>query len=434
MTTVWRRIHADDSGSIVMALLGIVILTSVVTIGLATVVKGQVQSRHDNAFSQALTGAETGLGAMVAQIKASPTSASFSTLTGTNTTTGASYVTSASLSNSVWTIDSKGTATTQKNTITREVKENVTVSGIYSVPLFGDTQLSMGSGSGVNQYDSGTNGSASNSTCGTLPDTGLLGSGLVATTMCTPTISSTGLAATDGSLTMNSGDLSSFSQVDVDNAAISGYTDPERTGTCVGDATSCASSTVVTSADSLNYPASTRCSSGIGATASAITGSNYLAAGAVYNLVGNLTLNAAVTANITNLASSGITLCFNTSLFVPSLGAAGVTVPWNSYVTSVLPLEYAPRPPSTLTLIDTSTTMGASTIYLGDGLNPETAISAVIYAPDANCVVNGHLDLYGVLVCGSISAPGGVTVHYDKELNATFSEDSVTVSDWREIH
>jgi hypothetical protein len=233
---------------------------------------------------------------------------------------------------------------------------------------------------------------------------------------------------------MNGGDLANFAEVDVDNAAISGYTDPERTGKCVGDATSCASSKVVTSSDSLNYPASTQCSSGIGATASAITGSNYLAAGAVYNLVGDLTLNAAVTANITNLASSGITLCFNTNLFVPSLGAAGVTVPWNSYATSVLPLKYAPRPPSTLTLIDTNSTMGSSTIYLGDGLNPETAISAVIYAPNAKCVVNGHLDLYGVLVCGSVSAPSGVSVHYDTELKSTFSEDSVTVSDWREIH
>jgi hypothetical protein len=434
MTGLWRRMHDNDEGSIILALLGILILTSVVAVGLATVVNGQYQTRHDNTFAQALTGAETGLDAMVAQIKANPTASSFTTITGTNTTTGAGYTTSASLSNGVWVVDSKGTATTQKNTITREVKENVTVSGIYSVPLFGNTQLKMGSGSGVNEYDSGTNGSSPNTACGTLPNTGLLGSGLVATTMCTPTIASTGPAATDGALTMSSGDLNSFSAVNVDNAAISGYPDPERTGTCVGDATSCASSKVVTSTDSLNYPDSTQCSNGIGATASAITGSNYLAAGAVYNVAGNLTLNTAVTANITNLASSGITLCFNSSLTVPSLGAAGVTVPWNSYVVSAVPLQYAPRPPATLTLIDTNTTMGSSTIYLGDGLNPETAISAVIYAPKANCVVSGHLDLYGVLVCGSISAPSGVSVHYDKELSSTFSEASVTVSNWREVH
>jgi hypothetical protein len=252
--------------------------------------------------------------------------------------------------------------------------------------------------------------------------------------MCQPTNSGTGPAATDGSLTMSSGDLNSFSQVNVDNAAPTGYSDPGKTGKCVGDSTSCASSKVVTSSSPLTYPNSTACSSGIGATASAITGSNYLAAGAVYNLVGNLTLNAAVTANLTNLASSGITLCFNSSLFIPSLGAAGVTVPWNSTVYSVLPLEYAPRPPSTLTFIDTATSFGTSTIYLGDGLNPETAISAVIYAPYANCVVSGHLDLYGTLICGSISAPSGVTVHYDKELATLSTDKTVTVTDWHEVH
>lgn len=430
-----RVVTADgEQGSIILALLGILIMTSVATVGLATVVNGQVQTRHDNAFAQALTGAESGLDAMVAQIKSSPTSSSFSTLTGTNTTTGASYRTTASGSSGNWLVDSVGKATTQKDTVTREVQENVTVTGIYGVPLFGDTTLTMGSGSGVNKYDSGSNGSATPSSCSTLPDTGLLGLGVVSTTMCTPTISGTGPAATDGALTMNGGDLGNFSAVDVDNAAPAGYSDPDKAGQCVGDSTSCASSKVVTSSTALTYPASTACSSGIGANASAITGSNYLAAGAVYNILGNLTLNAAVTANLTNLPSSGITLCFNSSLIVPSLGAAGVTVPWNSYIYNVLPLEYAPRPPSTLTLIDTATSYGTSTIYLGDALNPETAISAVIYAPYANCVVTGHLDLYGTLICGSITAPGGVSVHYDQELASNTSEETVNVTNWREVH
>ena len=85
--------------------------------------------------------------------------------------------------------------------------------------------------------------------------------------------------------------------------------------------------------------------------------------------------------------------------------------------------------------IDTATTGSASTIYIGDGLNPETAISAVIYAPHANCVVSGHLDLYGTLICGSISAPGGVTVHYDSELKALgATEQTVSVSNWHEVH
>jgi hypothetical protein len=252
--------------------------------------------------------------------------------------------------------------------------------------------------------------------------------------MCTPTIASTGPAATDGGLTMSGTDLGSFSEVDVDDAAPVGYSNPDATGTCIGDATSCASAEVLRSPASLTYPASTACASGIGVNASAITGSNYLAAGAVYNLLGNFTLNAAVTANLTNLSASAVTLCFNGNLLVPSLGALGVTLPWNSYISSVLPLRYTPRPPATLMFVDTATSSGSSTITIGDGLNPETALSAVIYAPYANCVVSGHLDLYGAMICGSISAPGGISVHYDKQLSTLTQEQTVTVSNWREIH
>jgi hypothetical protein len=252
--------------------------------------------------------------------------------------------------------------------------------------------------------------------------------------MCTPPTSSYGPAATNGSLTMTGTDLTRFSEVDIDDSPVTGYSNPDAAGTCVGDSTACTSPLVVRSNTALSYPDSTACSSGIGVNASAITGSNYLAAGAVYNVLGNLTLNAAVTANISNVSSSAITLCFNGNLLVPSLGAAGVTLPWNSYISNALPLRYAPRPPATLMLIDTATAGSSSTITIGDGLNPETVLSGVIYAPHATCVVSGHLDLYGAMICGRVSAPGGVSVHYDKELAASTSLQTMTVSNWREVH
>ncbi|MBV9872190.1 MAG: hypothetical protein JO214_16360 [Frankiaceae bacterium] len=430
-----RRISADDSdrGSIVLAMLGVLIMTSVVTVGFASVVMGQHQTRHQQAFAQALTGAESGLDSMIAQVKLNPSQSSFSPITASNSTTGVSYTASASGSNGTWLVSSTGTATYAGHTVTRTVQENVTLSGIYGVPLFGKTALTVRAGSGVNEYDSGTNGTATNSTCSVLPNTGVLGSGLAATTMCTPTISGTGPAATDGALTMAGSDLNNFSEIDVDNVASGGYANPDATGQCVGDSTACASSKVKTSTSSLDYPDSTVCSNGIGIDASAISGSNYLAAGAVYRVTGDLTLNSAVVANLNNLASSGITLCFNGNLTVPSLGAAGITVPWNSTVNSAVPLTYAPRPPATLTLIDTSTSAD-STITLGDGLNPETALSAVIYAPHATCTTNGHVDLYGAIVCGSVTASSGINVHYDQQLQNSTAEQTVTVANWREVH
>lgn len=427
------RRRNGEQGSIMLALLGIVIVTSVVTVGLATVVSGQVHSRHDTAFAEALTGAETGLDSMVSRIKAAPGLLSHDSISGTNSATGATYRTSAANNGGTWVVDSVGSSTMPNGSVvTREVQEDVTINGLYSVPLFGDSTLTMGTGSGVNEYDSGSNGSSVPTVCAALPDTGVLG--LATTTMCLPPISSTGPAATNGNLTMVGTDVASFSQVNIDDSAVTGYTNPDAKGTCIGDAAACASTSVVRSTSALSYPASTACSSGIGVNASAISGSNYLAAGAVYNVTGNLTLNTAVTANLSNLSSSAITLCFSTNLLIPSLGAAGVTVPWNSYVYSALPLDYTPRPPSTLMLIDTATSASSSTITIGDGLNPETALSGVIYAPNATCVVSGHLDLYGAMICGSVSAPGGISVHYDKQLAGSTAEQTVTVSNWREVH
>lgn len=416
-----------------LAMLGIVILTSVVTVGLASLVKGQAASRHDEAFAQALSGAETGLDSMVARIRSAPTATTQGAISGTNATTGASYTTTATYDDGTWLVDSVGTATMPGGgVLRREVQETITVKGLYTVPLFGDTALTMGNGSGVDKYDSGSDGSNTPSSCSVLPNTGILG--LLATTMCTPIPTGNGPAATNGSLTMVGTDITKFSEVDIDDAPPAGYSNPDATGVCVGDATACASPAVVRSTAALSYPDSATCSSGIGVDASAIAGSNYLAAGAVYNILGDLTLNAAVTANLTNLASSALTLCFSGDLLVPSLGAAGVTLPWNSYIYTALPLRYAPRPPSTLTLIDTATSESSSTITIGDGLNQETVLSAVIYAPHARCVVSGHLDLYGAMICGSISAPGGISVHYDQQLAASTTQQTVTVSNWHEVH
>jgi len=251
-----RRMNGDaaDQGSVILALLGVLIMTSVITIGFASVVMGQKETRHQQAFAQALTGAETGLDSMVAQVKNAPTQSSFSSISGTNPTTGVSYTASATGSSGNWLVSSTGSTNYNGHSLSRTVQENVTVSGIYGVPLFGKTALTMQSGSGVNQYDSGTNGTAANSSCSVLPNTGVLGSGLIATTMCTPPSSGTGAAATDGSLTMAGGDVGNFSEVDVDNAAISSYSNPDATGKCVGDSTACASSKIKTSTSSLNYP------------------------------------------------------------------------------------------------------------------------------------------------------------------------------------
>ena len=58
----------------------------------------------------------------------------------------------------------------------------------------------------------------------------------------------------------------------------------------------------------------------------------------------------------------------------------------------------------------------------------------MIYAPHATCVVSGHLDLYGSMVCGSVSAPGGISVHYDKQLATVAQDRTVAAANWREVY
>lgn len=56
----------------------------------------------------------------------------------------------------------------------------------------------------------------------------------------------------------------------------------------------------------------------------------------------------------------------------------------------------------------------------------------VVYAPDATCSATAHVDLYGLMVCGTISAPSGSDVHYDTQVGSIPFDQPVTVSSWRE--
>jgi hypothetical protein len=249
------------------------------------------------------------------------------------------------------------------------------------------------------------------------------------TRMCHQSTPALGGPATDGALTMRSGDLNNVSQVDIFNAPAPGFTSPTTTGSCAGDATVCASvgTRVLTHYQRLDFPLSTLCAAGIGAGASAFAGTTALAANAVYTFT-DVTLNATAIANLANLPGSQIVICFSGQLTVP----AGIAL--NSTSSPTNSLLSAPRAPSTLLLLSTST--ATPTISLGAGSSSETSLSAVVYAPNASCTATGHVDVYGLLVCGSVTGHGGVDVHYDTELShlsqAGFDRP-VTVSGWREL-
>ncbi|MBV9291111.1 MAG: hypothetical protein JO222_01580 [Frankiales bacterium] len=419
------RVARGDDGSVVMALLALLVVTGILVVGLAAIVRSQVSARHDVAFESALTGAEQGLDELVAQVKANPTATSFSPVTGT-TTQGVSYSATVAAASGGWLVNATGTATSGDRTVTRHVQATVNVGDLLSLPLFGKTALSLGStGSGasaVDRYDS----SVSSDVC--LSNGTHVSMGVSDTRMCTEASPARGDVATDGTLTMKSSDLNNIATAHIFDVPVNGSSDPDATGKCGGDAGVCAAvgGQVDEQQSKLDFPLSNLCANGIGGGTTAFTGSTALAANAVYNF-SDVTLNATAIANLGNVSGSQIVICFNGTLTVPPL------VPLNSTVSPTNPLLSNPRAPSTLLLISTATSGAAPVVNFGLGSSAATSLSAVIYAPNANCTANGHVDVYGLLVCGSVTATGGLDVHYDTQISKQSFDRPVTVAHWREV-
>jgi len=435
VTAVLRRHRRDDDGSILISLFALLVVTGILTAGLVGIVAAHTSARHDVAFEAALTGAEQGMSELIAQVRVDPTASSFTPVTGTSANAGVSYSATATFSGGAWLVDATGTAqTVHGGTVTRHVQATVTVDDLLSVPLFGDSSLVLGGtasgGSAVDRYDSGSAPSSSYVCDGQGHRVSM--STAVDARMCSEASPAMGAVATNGGLTMRSEDLDDISRADIFNIPQTGYPDPDATGECVGDGGVCASmgTKVFTHEAKLDYPTSTMCSQGIGGGVTAYDGSVALAANTVYHF-SDVTLNATAVANLANLSGSQIIICFSGTVTVPPL--VGI----NSAPDPSQPLLYSnPRPPSTLLLISTDPgTGGAPQVNFGAGLPGETSISAVVYAPTADCSANGHVDVYGMLVCHSINAPNGLDVHYDNQvaLMSTFNRP-VTVSHWREVH
>lgn len=429
-----HRDHANDEGSIVMAMLAIVIVTGLLTIGLATILSSHLAARHDVAFESALTGAERGLDELVTQAKANPTATSFAPVTGT-AGTGTTYSASASAVSGGWLVDSTGTATNAGRTVTRHIQATVSIGDLLSVPLFGNTKLDLGTtgASAVDRYDS----SFSSDVCTTSGSPASMSDS--DTRMCNHAAQPLGAAVTDGPLTMRYADLSNMSSVSIFNAPAPGFSDPTLTGSCAGDGTiqTVCGTTIPMHHDRLDFLPSTICSQGIGAGTVAYTGTTALAANAVYSFT-DVTMNATAIANLTNLAGSQIIICFNGTLTIPAGLSLNSTLKCSALTSpSCTPSRYNPRPPATLLLISTSGGSGTPAVKLGAGSALETSLSAVIYAPTADCTSNGHVDVYGLLVCKSVAAQNGVDVHYDTQIDRLSStaefDRPVTVSGWREL-
>jgi hypothetical protein len=491
MRAHYRRDLGEDRGSIILALLGILILTTVASVGLASVVNGQHQSRHDDTFTQALNNAESGVDAMVATIKqgglnniySGPSTASAFdaahpvTLTGSVTQANdepGTYSVNATAKNDLgidgaaayttWTITSTGTAVTQKNTITRSVSETVRITHSYNTPVEGAQGLSLNSGSSVTDYQYNNNPNSDS-----IPIAGVgLTFGSLHLTLANLTVQGIPVNGSPGAaqgggpagVTLGSGlDPSGFSAVAVDQG-----------GTCTG--TACSTSTVV---NQPNIPAPAITPAGTCASYSN-TGASVnapplppvdLAVVPLSGLLNGLVLNDNVGVNL-NPANPTITntVCTTLPIIIPTVGVSTGTLPLglgtlniaslsatlqvpigancgtNNLLTQLLSTTCTMNPPQDLDLNE----LGGAEVVVGTSGCPAapaactpTLISGVISSPGGDCYINGNVTLLGSIECKTITMAPNATlnVYYPTDqpaLTATHTQNQDAVTNWNEKH
>jgi hypothetical protein len=484
------RDDRDDRGSIILALLGIIILTTVASVGLSAIVTGQHQSRHDNSFTQSLNNAESGIDAMVANIKGTadlndPSLAL--TYVGSKApklTQSGQYTVSASPVNSigstgnaastVWFLTSTGTSVVQGQTIARTITEQVTIAHTYNAPLDGKAGLTLGgTGNAVNNCTVCTGPASNNSNpqqiapgvtcsgitsivCGALSAIGIGSAGSV-TVSDAPKGATPGGAETGGTLVMQGGDVGNFAQVALDG---SGASCIAANGCGVSGSSVLAQQS--TPPPNINTPG---CAPGmLGADLNGLPLVLPDPLGVV--LTTNLTVKLNQQPPISN------TICTNLPIIVPSLQMSLSSLPLIGNLSQLTGLDAALDAPigadcltggpnGTLANLldpgnmgDISCTMDppedliinqmATTdvpIYLGTGGTLPNYVSAEINSPNGTCTITGNVVLYGTINCLHIVVPAGssLTVNYPTDdtsptMTGADTQHTDSVSYWNETH
>ncbi|HWC33808.1 MAG TPA: hypothetical protein VG650_03160 [Mycobacteriales bacterium] len=467
----------NDQGSLILALLGVVILTVVASVGLVALVNGQAQTRHDNAFAQALNNAESGVDAMVATIKAetplsgggtyqNPTSLTTQTITKSGLTKSGTFAVSATPVNNldttgspqstIWTIHSVGTAKMSSNgkSISRRIDETVTIANTYTLPVLGKTNLDLNGGSsnpsGVTTYTATGSGATptqsqvagSGIDLGLLSGLGLSGKVLSDTISNVPVGGTPGPAQTGGTLDIQTADLGNYGEVALDGA--------NTVAKCVATNTApCNTSTVVQETSPPPPIMTNGCdgyASGVNLNGVGFNTGLPAAAGLVFN-----------TTITTSRQGLGSKFCTDLPIVIPNLGAllngvdglTGLTglggtldVPVNATCTTPqnqLNFTCAMNNPTLLYLneVPDPVTGTTSNIILGTpGATTPTYVSAIIASPSGECDIYGNVVLTGTINCNSIvvESGGSLQVLYPSdEVNGANNTNHVdTVNNWNE--
>lgn len=472
MRTLWRPDLHDERGSIMLAMLGIIILTTVATVGLAAVVNGQNQTRHDNTFSQALNNAEGGVDAMVATIKngvwndpngsyklSSPTDAPSVVPKFSASTSQGTYTVQATAQNDIgndgtakyttWTVQATGTAVVAGRTLTRNVSETVRIRHRYNTPVEGANGMNVNDGSAVGnyQYVSPTHDNGDGTTgppADTVDTTQVVGASVTLPVLGTvtlatinvnniPTNTSPGAAQTGGPLTMEDGAVNGG----IDSIAM------DQGSSCTSSAAVCDSSTLI---DQTDVPAPAI--NPIGCSSTSLSGADVTTPLGTVPLTvlplsgpyGNgLILNDNINLDLTAVPPITNDVCTNLPVVLPTVGvnlaSASLPAGLGSITSSLTDVDATLQVPigascggvSGLTTLLTGTLdcnmnppddlvinqLGSAPVVLGTSTGTPTLISATITNAGGDCYIGGNVILIGSIACNTITmAPGASLVVY----------------------
>jgi hypothetical protein len=159
----------DDSGSMLLALSGIIVVTGIMMALLTTVLIAQDSTRHDARYTASINGADAGVQQAFYQINMLDPAAGTTSLSsnGTVTIDGVDYTWTATrpaADSLVWTVTSQGTVTVGDRTTTRTVRAEVRQASLFNMAAFADATINFNGNNTATSYPAtgqgqiGTNG------------------------------------------------------------------------------------------------------------------------------------------------------------------------------------------------------------------------------------------------------------------------------------
>jgi len=359
----------DDEGSMLFAMVGVLLVSGLVVGVLATVMMGQNSVRHDQRFDLAGQASDAGVQQAFFAINSLPRTSTTTSLSSSGPVTidDSTYTWTASRPSATsltWSVESSANSAVAGTTTTRTVQAEVRQSSIFTVAAFADATINMGG----------------NNTATSYPTAGL------------------GVIATNGTISVN-GNSSS-----VDGVTLYDWDANPNASRCSGHACSAPSTSSGLKLDIDGAVAST------GFIQSQID--ECKSAGALTSFVG------------ATIAARDEPYCFTSfyadtdNFTVTGTGTARIFVEGGDVVLgdknhSSVNYDVANQPDSIKLQIYTT----GNTVSMYNQGN----IAAAIYAPNAACggvSSNAGTDFWGSMICNTIDNVGGWTFHYDTRLSA----------------